>query len=117
MAAAVALSVGSMFAQDNTQFDPSTLWFRAYTLLQEGIKSEEAGKRLDALSKYNEAKPLFDGLAREYPEFHPSLVEYRRTQLVQKVGALKNQLRNSGQAKQPQNFASSAGIAGISFGG
>lgn len=105
IAIATAVSVGSTHAQDGGQFnDPNTLWFRAYQLLQEGLKSEEAGRDLDALAKFNESKPLFDGLAREFPEFHPSLVEYRRTQLVQKIGGLKNRMRQSSQAN-PANFA------------
>ena len=63
----LTLSVGSIHAQQGGgQFnDPNTLWFRAYQLLQEGLKSEEAGRDLDALAKFNESKPLFDGLARD----------------------------------------------------
>ena len=99
------LAAPSLLSQDGGQFDdPNTLWFRAYQLLQEGLKTEEAGRDLETLSKFNEAKVLFDGLAREFPEFHPSLVEYRRTQLVQKIGGLKNRMRQQAQNKAP-NYA------------
>lgn len=97
VAITAALSVDWVDAQEASRFKPDDLWFRAYTLLKDGEEKEEQGRLLDALSKYNESKPLFDGLAREYPEFHPELVEYRRTQLVQKIGTLKDQMRNAGQ--------------------
>ncbi|MCB1232349.1 MAG: tetratricopeptide repeat protein [Verrucomicrobiae bacterium] len=85
-------------AQNNpSRFDPSDAWFRAYTLYKEGESAEGQGRMLDALSKYNESKPLFDDLARSYPDFYPELVEYRRTQLVQKVVALKERMRTANQ--------------------
>jgi tetratricopeptide (TPR) repeat protein len=93
--AIAALFVGMVSAQERGQFDPSDIWFRAFTLLQDGMKAEEQGKLLDALSKYNESKPLFDGLAREFPEFHPQLVEYRRTLLVQKLAGLRDRMRQT----------------------
>lgn len=98
IAIVAGLSVDWTNAQEASRFKPDDLWFRAYTLLKDGEEKEEQGRMLDALSKYNESKPLFDGLAREYPEFHPELVEYRRTQLVQKIGSLKDQMRHAGQA-------------------
>ncbi|MCB1093077.1 MAG: hypothetical protein KDL87_16180, partial [Verrucomicrobiae bacterium] len=94
---ATALFVSAISAQDGGKFDPSDIWFRAFTLLQDGMKAEEQGRMLDALSKFNESKPLFDGLAREFPEFHPQLVEYRRTQLVQKMEALRGRMRQGNQ--------------------
>lgn len=106
LASAVSLSSIMAQAQGGGQFDPSDVWFRAFTLLQDGIKAEEAGRDLDALSKYNESKPLFDGLARDFPEFHPQLVEYRRTQLVQKITGLRDRMRRG-----PNNLAGQPGAA------
>jgi Tfp pilus assembly protein PilF/predicted nuclease with TOPRIM domain len=104
-----AFSAGTTLGQDAGKFDPSDIWFRAFTLLQDGMKAEEQGRSLDALSKYNESKPLFDGLAREFPEFHPQLVEYRRTLLVQKLAGLRDRMRQTpgatGQPMLPPNQA------------
>ncbi|MCB1066165.1 MAG: tetratricopeptide repeat protein [Verrucomicrobiae bacterium] len=109
LATFLTLSGGMAGAQEPVKFDPADLWFRAYQLLQEGIKHEESGKELDALAKYGQSKPLFDDLARSFPEFHPELVEYRRTQLVQKIGALRDRMRNRGQQPAPSgNFADNA---------
>ncbi len=109
---AIVLAMGlSLFAdrvgaQGSTDYDPSDLWFRAFTLLKDGEEKEKQGRMLDALAKYNQSKPLFDGLAREYPDFYPELVEYRRTQLVKSIGSLKERMRTANQpAVAPQSPA------------
>lgn len=116
-AATIALAMVTCFFVDHVgaqdSYDPSDLWFRAYTLLKDGEEKEKQGRTLDALSKYNESKPLFDGLAREFPEFYPELVEYRRTQLVRQIGALKERMRNANQpaVAQPQPATVDPGVA------
>jgi Flp pilus assembly protein TadD/peptidoglycan hydrolase CwlO-like protein len=106
VAVALAALAESALTQEAGKFDPSDIWFRAFTLLQDGIKAEESGQTLEALSKYNESKPLFDGLSREFPEFHPTLVEYRRTELGRRIQSLRDGMRKPpGQASQ---FAGSA---------
>lgn len=101
VAVTLASLAGSALTQEAGKFDPSDIWFRAFTLLQDGIKAEESGQPLEALSKFNESKPLFDGLSREFPEFHPTLVEYRRTELVRRIQTLRDTMRKvPGQAPQ-----------------
>ena len=78
------------------QIDPSDLWFRAYVLMKEGEELEREKKALASYNKFVESKSLFDAVAREYPEFNPSIVRYRRRELGDKLLTLKNVLRNGG---------------------
>ena len=78
------------------QIDPSDLWFRAYVLMKEGEALESEKKALASYNKFVESKSLFDAVAREYPEFNPSIVRYRRKELGDKLLTLKNFLRNGG---------------------
>lgn len=109
-AAALFLFADTASAQGGGQFDPSDVWFRAFTLLQDGMKEEELGRHLDALSKFNESQRLFDSLAREFPEFHPQLVEYRRTLLVQRVTALRNRMRQGANGAPVAGGAPGQGV-------
>ncbi len=78
------------------QIDPSDLWFRAFVLMKEGEDLEREKKALAAYNKFVESKSLFDAVAREHTNFHPSIVRYRRRELGDKISNLKNFLRNGG---------------------
>lgn len=78
------------------QIDPSDLWFRAFVLMKEGEELEREKKALAAYNKFIESKNLFDAVAREHANFHPSIVRYRRKELGDKISSLKNFLRNGG---------------------
>lgn len=78
------------------QIDPSDLWFRAFVLMKEGEELEREKKALAAYNKFIESKSLFDAVAREHVNFHPSIVRYRRKELGDKISSLKNFLRNGG---------------------
>jgi hypothetical protein len=48
---------------------------------------------LKALALFAEAKPLFDGLARQFPNFYPDIVRYRREQLNERLEELRKSMR------------------------
>ena len=79
--------------------DPSDLWFRAYTVLREGQKAEADGNLLEALSKYNESKPIFDSLAREFPDFYPDLVRFRRLELLEMLENIREKMKGDSPPK------------------
>lgn len=115
--AAGCLFGGVAFAQQDN-IDPGDIWFRAYSLLQEGEKAKTGGNLLEAFNKYAESKPLFDGLARDYPDFYPDLVRYRRQQLIEIIDQLKQRMRKSPgeQTNAPREPQPDAG-AGFSLPG
>ncbi len=45
---------------------------------------EAQGRPLEALNKLNEAKPLYDHLAEQFPDFQPEIVRERRQLIVKK---------------------------------
>ncbi|NOX98775.1 MAG: tetratricopeptide repeat protein [Verrucomicrobia bacterium] len=81
------------------KIDPSDLWFSAYVRMKEGEELEREQKALAAYNKFVESKSLFDAVAREYPDYNPSIVRYRRKELADKLLTLKNFLRNGGPSR------------------
>ncbi len=81
------------------KIDPSDLWFSAYVRMKEGEELEREQKALAAYNKFVESKSLFDAVAREYPDYNPSIVRYRRKELADKLLTLKNFLRNGGASR------------------
>lgn len=76
---------------------PEDIWFRAYTLLQEGEVAESEGKQAEALGAFRQSELLFKSVAEKYPAFYPDLVEYRLEQLRKKIERFKTP-----EAKQPK---------------
>ena len=93
------LACGGLTGAVAQQIDPSDIWFRAFVLMKEGEELEREQKALGAYNKFVEAKSLFDAVAREHPDFHPSIVRYRRKELGDKILSLKTFLRNGGPSK------------------
>ncbi|MCP5539097.1 MAG: tetratricopeptide repeat protein [Akkermansiaceae bacterium] len=92
---AAVLGVAGLAHGQGAGIDPADVWLQAYSLFQEAEEAEKNGNLLDALSKYNQSQPLFDSLGRDYPDFHPDLVRYRRQMLAGKVQDLKERMRGS----------------------
>ena len=81
--------------------DPSNIWFRAYTLMQEGEALEDQGKLLEALGKYDQSKALFDSVYHDHPEFHPEIVRYRRKELEETINEARQQIGRRGPKVNP----------------
>ena len=93
------LGFGSLTEGMSQKIEPSDLWFSAYVRMKEGEELEREQKALAAYNKFVESKSLFDAVAREYPDYNPSIVRYRRKELADKLLTLKNFLRNGGPSK------------------
>lgn len=86
------------------------VWLRAYMLKEEGTSAEKDGNILLSLAKYDEAKRMFDAVARDYPEFHPEMVQVRRRELADKITWLREVSRKSpNQAADPTLIARAQG--------
>lgn len=80
------------------QIDPSDLWYTAFVRMKEGEAKEREQKALAAYNKFIESKRLFDAVARDHPDFHPSIVRYRRKELGDKIAGFKAFFQNGGAA-------------------
>jgi tetratricopeptide (TPR) repeat protein len=84
-------SRGPLHAQEG--LDPSEIWYRGFLLVQAAQDLEAKGKTLDALNKLTEAKPLYDHLAQQFPDFQPEIVRERRHLIAEKRDELKSTMR------------------------
>lgn len=92
------------------QIDPSDLWYTAFVRMKEGEAKEREQKALAAYNKFVEAKRLFDAVARDHPDFHPSIVRYRRKELGDKILDLKTFFKNGGAASGAMPQQEVAGV-------
>lgn len=101
--ASLLLCITSLFSSARAQdgLDPSDIWYRGFLLVQAAQELEAQGKYLDALNKLTEAKPLYDHLAQQFPDFQPEIVKDRRHVIAEKRDELKTAMR----APQPQQAA------------
>ncbi len=79
--------------------DPSDIWYRGFLLVQAAQDHEAKGKYLEALNTINEAKPLYDTLAEQFPEFQPEIVRDRRHLIAEKRDELKQRMRSPQSAR------------------
>jgi Tfp pilus assembly protein PilF len=87
----LVFSVFSSRAQEG--LNPSDIWYRGFLLVQSAQELEAQGKFLDALNKLTEAKPLYDHLAQQFPDFQPEIVKERRHLIAEKRDELKSSMR------------------------
>lgn len=76
------------------RLEPSDIWYRGFLLVQSAQELEAKGKHLEALNKLNEAKPLYDHLFQQFPDFQPSIVRERRHLIDKKCDELQVALGN-----------------------
>lgn len=75
--------------------DPSEIWYRGFLLVQAAQDLESKGKALEALNKLTEAKPLYDHLAQNFPDFQPEIVRERRHLIAEKRDELRASMRQA----------------------
>lgn len=92
---AVFCSLSANQARTQEALDPNDVWYRGFLLVQSAQDLESKGKYLDALNKLNEAKPLYDHLAQQFPDFQPEIVRDRRHLISEKRDELKIAMRAS----------------------
>lgn len=96
-------SLSTLRAQEG--LDPSDIWYRGFLLVQAAQELESQGKHLEALNKLTEAKPLYDHLAQQFPQFQPEIVRDRRHLIAEKRDELKTAMRAPRQPRVAANTA------------
>ncbi|MEX2579513.1 MAG: tetratricopeptide repeat protein [Verrucomicrobiales bacterium] len=104
---------GISHAQDG--LDPMDIWYRGFLLVQSAQEFEKNGKYLEALNKLTEAKPFYDHLAQDFPDFQPEIVKERRHLIAEKRDDMKQRMRPSDTPKPPASQPSSPGSGGIAI--
>ena len=92
--AALAFAAVPLRAQSSA--DPGDLFVNAYMAVQQGEKAEQAGNFKLALSKLRSAATVLDEIARNDPNWQPSIVEYRRSRTADSITRLQEKIARLG---------------------
>ena len=95
--------------------DPSELYLRAYTSVQQAEKLEGDGQLRPALSKYRFAASLLDELSQTNPNWQPLIVRYRQRKTIESIRNLEEKgvvLQNPG----PTGGTPASAVPGNSYG-
>ena len=85
------------FAADSV--DPSDLFLNAYLAVQAGEKYEGDGNYKLALGKYHYATGLLDRITKEFPDWQPLIVDYRKKKTDESVTKLQQKVALEGPGK------------------
>ncbi len=80
--------------------DPGEYYLGAYQLIQEAEKLAEQKDYRSALRKGRDAERLLAAIVRDFPNWKPNLVQYRRTTLARNLAAYEE--RAKAQPSQPR---------------
>ncbi len=83
--------------------DPSEVFLKAFTSVQQGEKLEEDGKLRPALAKYRFAASLLDQLSQSNPNWQPLIVKYRVRKTTENIQKLEDKLRAAAPRRIPGN--------------
>lgn len=104
-------------AQENTA-DPSELFLKAFTAVQQGEKLETGGRLKPALAKYRFATSVLEQIGQNNPNWQPLIVSYRLRktaenihQLEQKIYLQPANVLGAGQTYPGPSIAVSGGTA------
>lgn len=73
-------------------------WMQGYVKLESADKADEAGTKLMALQLYRDAMTVFESVRRKYPDWNPSLLNYRINYCKQKISALEEAMKDDAQS-------------------
>ena len=92
--------------------DPSEVFLKAFTSVQQGEKLEEDGNLRPALAKYRFAASLLEQLNQTNPNWQPLIVRYRVRKTTENIRKLEDKLT----LQPPADNAQSAQRAGVAAG-
>ena len=76
--------------------DPGDLFVNAYMAVQQGEKAEQSGNFKVALSKLRSAASVLDDIATHYPNWQPSIVDYRRSRTAEAISRVQEKIAKLG---------------------
>ncbi len=80
--------------------DPSEVFLKAFTSVQQGEKLEEDGKLRPALAKYRFAASLLEQLTQTNPNWQALIVKYRVRKTTENIQKLEDKLSLQPQSDQ-----------------
>ncbi|MBS0658221.1 MAG: tetratricopeptide repeat protein [Verrucomicrobia bacterium] len=92
VALCLALLPGMLPAQADAD-DPSELFLKAFTSVQQGEKLERDGKFKAAVSKYRFAASLLEQIAQRNPNWQPLIVSYRTRKTAEAIGRAEQRIQ------------------------
>ncbi|MFN0130007.1 MAG: tetratricopeptide repeat protein [Verrucomicrobiales bacterium] len=105
---AVCLLLPPVLAQQKPgAYDVEGVYLKGYLMVGEAEKLERQGNFAGAYFKYKEASEIFDSVARGYPDWQASMVNYRRN-LVRRSMEQARQKERSRRGEQRQSDNSDA---------
>jgi len=107
--AAVSLIATPLSAQQKSgAYDVEGVYLKGYMMVQEADKLERQGNFAGAYFKYKEAGEIFDSVARSYPDWQASMVNYRRNLVRRSM----EQARQKERARRDESARAGAAPAG-----
>ncbi len=73
-------------------------WMKGYVKLESADKADEADNKLMALQLYRDTMSVFEEVRRKYPQWNPSLLNYRINYCKQKISKLEENMKNDAQS-------------------
>lgn len=89
--------------------DPSDVFLKAYTSVQQGEKLESDGKLKPALSKYRYAASLLEQLGQTNPNWQPLIIQYRIRKTTENIRKLEDKLALQPSAESGVSVATRPG--------
>jgi tetratricopeptide (TPR) repeat protein len=86
--------------------DPSELFLKAFTAVQEGTKLEADGNLKGALAKYRFGASMLDQLGQSNPTWQPLIVRYRMRKTTEDIQRLDDKLSVNGNGSDGSEYAS-----------
>ncbi len=96
--------------------DPSEVFLKAFTSVQQGEKLEEDGKLRPALAKYRFAASLLEQLTQTNPSWQPLIVKYRVRKTTENIQKLEDKLSLQPQSDQGNDTSTPAPPPGQGLG-
>ncbi len=79
--------------------DPGDLFVNAYMAVQQAEKAEQSGNYRTATTKLRFAAEILDGIARNYPDWQPAIVKYRKQRTSEGITRVQEKLARFGPGK------------------
>ncbi len=79
-------------------------WMKGYVKLENGDKADQEGNKLAALQLYREAVLVFEAVRRQFPQWNPSLLNFRINYCHQKINELDKSVQSEAEGMSRDNL-------------
>ena len=79
-------------------------WMKGYVKLENGDKAYQEGNKLAALQLYRDAVVVFEEVRRKFPQWNPSLLNFRIKYCHQKITELDKSVQSEAEGMSRENL-------------